>query len=132
MFTYKTIVKLHETDAAGLLFFSQQFKLFHDAYEELLDRLGFGFSTLFKKKNYFLPIVHAAADYKKPLFVGDRLNIDVTVGHIGETSLSFTYRLLNDKKIVVGTGKTVHVAISRKTGKKIPLPKEIRTALKKV
>lgn len=132
MFTYKTTIKLHETDAAGLLFFSQQFKLIHDAYEELLDSRGIGFAVMLKKKSYFLPIVHAEADYKKPLFVGDRLTIEVRVGHVGETSFSFVYRLLKDKKILVGTGQTVHVTISKKTGKGIPLPPEMRKALTKV
>lgn len=69
MFTYKTTIKLHETDAAGLLFFSQQFKLIHDAYEELLDSRRDRFRGHAKKED-FLPIVHAEADYKKPLFVG--------------------------------------------------------------
>lgn len=131
MFTYKTTIKLHETDAAGLLFFSQQFKLIHDAYEELLDSRGIGFPVMLREKSYFLPIVHAESDYKKPLFVGDRLTIEVIVSHIGETSFSFSYRLLKNSKILVGTAKTVHVTISKKTGKKIPLPKEMRKALGK-
>jgi len=131
MFAYKVTIKLHETDAAGLLFFSQQFKLIHDAYEELLESFGIGFSVMLKKKSYFLPIVHAESDYKKPLFVGDRLIIEVTVGAIGKTSFTFEYRLLKNK-VLVGTAKTVHVTISKKTGKKIPLPSEMRKALKKV
>lgn len=131
MFTYKTTIKLHETDAAGLLFFSQQFKLIHDAYEKLLDSRGIGFSVMLRKKSYFLPIVHAESDYKKPLFVGDHLTIQVIVSHIGETSFSFSYRLLKNSKILVGTAKTVHVTISKKTGKKIPLPKEMRKTLGK-
>lgn len=132
MFRYQTTIKLHETDAAGLLFFSQQFKLIHDAYEELLSNLGLGFSVILKKKNYFLPIIHASADYKKPLFVGDRLTIQVVVRHVGETSFSFAYRLLINKNNLVGCGETVHVAVSKKTGKKISLPKEIRVALTKI
>jgi 1,4-dihydroxy-2-naphthoyl-CoA hydrolase len=131
MFTYKTTIKLHETDAAGLLFFAQQFKLIHDAYEELLESRGIGFAVMLKKKSYFLPIVHAEADYKKPLFVGDHLTIEVTVSHIGKTSFTFAYCLLKGR-IVVGTGKTVHVTIAKKSGKGIPLPPEMRKALTNV
>ncbi len=129
MFKYQTTIKLHETDAAGLLFFSQQFKLIHDAYEELLESRGIGFPTMLKKRKYFLPIVHAESDYTKPLFVGDRLTIEVTVGPIGRTSFSFLYHLLKNKNTLVGTAKTVHVTILKKTGKKIPLPKEILKVL---
>jgi 1,4-dihydroxy-2-naphthoyl-CoA hydrolase len=132
MFRYKATIKLHETDAAGRLFFTQQFKLFHDAYEELLSGLGLGFSVIFKKKNYFLPIVHASADYEKPLFVGDCLIIEVATKHVGETSFSLAYRLLKNKNTLVGRGETVHVAVSKKTSKKVSLPKEIHAALKKI
>ncbi len=132
MYSYETTVKLHQTDGAGRLFFSEQFTMVHDAYQQLLESLGIGFSVIFKKKNYFCPIVHAQADYKKPLFVDDRLTIELTVSHIGESSFSFAYRLLNEKNSLVGTAKTVHVAVSKKSGKKITLPPEIRKALAKV
>ena len=132
IYTYKTIIKLHETDAAGLLFFSQQLKLVHDAYEALLESIGFGFAVLLKKKKYFLPIVHAEADYKAPLFVGDRLAIEISIDRIGETSFIFAYKLLNEKKQLVGTAQTVHVTVDKKTQKKISLPADMRKALEKL
>jgi 1,4-dihydroxy-2-naphthoyl-CoA hydrolase len=129
MYEYKTTVKLHETDAAGILFFSHQFKLLHDAYEALLEKMGLGFAILIRERPYFLPIVHASSDYKAPLFVGDRLTIQVVVQHIGTTSFTFSYRILNDQRNIVGTGKTVHVTINKKTRQKIPLPAEMREAI---
>ena len=131
MFTYKTAIKLHETDAAGLLFFSHQFKLMHDAYEALLESWGFGFAVLILGKDYFLPIVHAESDFKAPLFVGDRLTIEVKLARLGNTSFTFSYTLRDQKKKVVGTGKTVHVTIDKKTRTKIPLPSDMRATLKK-
>lgn len=128
MYTYKTVVKLHDTDAAGLIFFSNQFKMVHEAYETLLESIGLGFATLIRKKDYFLPIVHAEADYQRPLFVGDRLVISVAVEHIGKTSFTFTYTLKRDSELV-GTAKTVHVTVDKKTKKKIPLPREMRKAV---
>ena len=131
MFTHKTQIRLHDTDAAGILFFAHQFELIHDAYELLLEKLGFGFPTMLTKRSYFLPIVHAESDYKAPLFVGDRILIMVKVGHIGETSFSFEYTIRHHTKGLVGTAKTVHVTIDKKSRAKIPLPKEIRRGLEK-
>ena len=131
MYTYQTKIKLHDTDAAGLLFFSHQFEMIHDAYEALLETIGFGFAALIREKDFFLPIVHAESDYKAPLHAGDNLVITVKVGHIGETSFSFEYVIRNRKKMIVGTAKTVHVTINKKTRKKIPLPKEIRNSIEK-
>src|SRR5690349_10521785 len=111
MFIYKTQIRLHDTDAAGLLFFANQFVLVHDAYEKLLQKLGFSFEAMLKKRGYFLPIVHAECDYKKPLFVGDEITISVAVSHIGTSSFTFVYEIRNKQKTLVGTAKTIHVTI---------------------
>ena len=131
MHIYKTKIKLHETDAAGLLFFSNQLKLVHDAYESLLEKAGVGFSKLIREKKYFLPIIHAEADYKAPLFVDDHITIQVRVAHVGTTSFTFDYQLFN-KKQLVGTAKTVHVTTDKKTRRKIPLPPDMRRAIEKL
>jgi len=130
MFTYKTKIRLHDTDAAGIIFFANQLKIIHDAYEELLEKSGLGFQVMLKKTNFFLPIVHAESSYKAPVFAGDRITVKVSVKHIGNTSCSFEYTI-NRGKTLVGTAKTVHVAIDQKTRQKIPLPPILRTALGK-
>jgi len=132
MYIYQTKIKLHETDAAGLLFFSNQFKIIHDAYESLLEQIGFGFGELIRDKEFFLPIVHAEADYKMPLFVGDVIEIQVRVSKVGKTSFTFMYNLLNHKKEVVGTAQTVHVTIDKKTSRKIPLPEGMRSKIQEL
>ena len=129
MYTYQTKIKLHETDAAGLLFFSNQFKIIHDAYETLLENIGFGFAELIKNKDYFLPIVHAESDFKMPLFVGDVITIQVVVDNIGQTSFTFAYKLMNAKNQIVGTAQTVHVTINKKTRQKISLPADMRSKI---
>ena len=126
MYVYQHKIKLHETDAAGLLFFSRQFQIIHDAYESLLETLGFGFAELIRGKDFFLPIVHAEADYKKPLFVGDLIEINVFVETIGATSFTFSYKLLNTKQEIIGTARTVHVTMDKKTSKKIDIPSDMR------
>lgn len=129
MHIYQHKLKLHETDAAGILFFSNQFKIVHDAYETLLEEIGFGFAELLKNRSFFLPIVHAEADFKKPLFVGDVIEIQITVENVGNTSFTFAYKLLNAKQELVGTARTVHVTIDKKTHQKIPLPAEMRSKI---
>lgn len=125
MYTYRTKIRLHETDAAGLLFFSNQFSIIHDAYECVLEKIGFSFAQLIRKHKFFLPIVHAESDYKAPLFVGDHVDIQVVVESVGTTSFIFVYKLICKGK-VVGTARTVHVTINNKTHKKIPLPPLMR------
>ena len=126
MYIYQTKIKLHETDAAGLLFFSNQFKIIHDAYEALLETIGFGFAELIRNKDFFLPIVHSESDYKLPLFVGDVLEVRVKTEKVGQTSFTLAYTLLNTQQQVVGTARTVHVTVDKKANQKIPLPQDMR------
>jgi len=130
MFTYKTKIRLHDTDAAGIIFFANQLKLVHDAYEDLLEKFGLSFQKMLKNTNFFLPIVHAESSYKTPVLVGDKIAITIKVTHIGKTSVTFEYTLKRGTTIV-GTAKTVHVAINQVTRKKIPLPTILRKALEK-
>ena len=132
MFIYQTKIKLHETDAAGLLFFSNQFKIIHDAYEGLLENLGFGFAQLIREKEFFLPIVHTESDYKLPLFVGDLIEVQVFVEKIGKTSFTLSYKLLDTSQRLVGSAQTVHVTIDKATRKKIPLPLDLRSKIEQV
>ena len=130
MFSYKTKIRLHDTDAAGIIFFANQLKIVHDAYEEWLEKYDLGFHTLLKKTNFFLPIVHAESDYKTSVFAGDKIVVALKTGHIGQTSFSLEFTLTRGKTMV-GTARTVHVAIDQKTRQKIPLPAVLRRVLEK-
>lgn len=132
MYNYRTQIRLHDTDAAGLLFFANQFKILHDAYESLLQKIGFGFEVMLRDKTYFLPIVHAESDYKAPLFVADGIVINVRIANIGVTSFTFDYTVTHDKGHIVGTGKTVHVTMDKKTQRKIPIPDDFRQKLEEL
>ena len=132
MFTYQTKIKLHDTDAAGVIFFANQFKIIHDAYESLLEGIEFGFANLIRNKDFFLPIAHAESDYKAPLFVGDVIEVQVKIGRVGQTSFTLTYTLLNARQEIVGTGRTIHVTVSKATHQKIFLPADLRAKLEKL
>ncbi|MDO8580671.1 MAG: hypothetical protein Q7S13_04255, partial [Candidatus Omnitrophota bacterium] len=46
--------------------------------------------------------------------------------HVGQTSFTLSYKLLNPKQELVGTAKTVHVTVDKTTKNKISLPKDMR------
>ncbi len=131
MFTYQTKIKMHHTDAAGRLFFGHQFALCHEAYENFLEHISLPFAELLRTKNYFLPIIHAEADYKKQLFVGDLIEIELKVTNIGQTSFTMGYDLKDTKGQVVGTASTTHVSIDNKAQTKITLPQELKEKLER-
>lgn len=129
MYSFKTSVKLHDTDMAGLLFFGHQFKIAHDAYEEFMEAVGLGFARLIHSGEFLLPIVRAEADYKAMLQVGDKLKVQVRAVNIGKTSFTLDYNLIGIDGESVGTVKTVHVCVDSERREKMPLPEKLRKAL---
>lgn len=126
-----TRIRLHDTDAAGRLYFARQFNIAHDAYEAMLDRAGFGLAALLARGRLALPIVHAAADYKRPLKVGQDVVVEIRLHRLGRSSFTLVYRLGSDGA-TVGHVTTVHVAVNPATGRKIMVPPRLRTALQKL
>lgn len=129
MFTHQTTIRLHHTDAAGLLFFAEQFKLAHDAYESFMESIGYPFAPLLRTAQYLLPIVHAEADFGAALNTGDKIVIQVTAERIGDTSFTLGYTLLRNGTEPVGSVKTVHVLIDKRTGQTLALLPDLRAKL---
>ena len=126
----KLMVRLHDTDAAGILFFANQFVFVHDAYEKLLQLIGLPIASVLHSEQFILPIVHAESQYLKPLTVGDEITIAAQVAKIGETSFVLEYELFGADGELVGKARTVHVAVGKKTQGKIALPEKLQRALK--
>ncbi len=122
MFTYHTKVRLKDTDATGVLYFSEQFKMALEAFEEFLFCQGFSLRELLDT-SYLMPIVHAEADFIAPLRVGDPLEITVQVGKIGTSSIALQYAFFDpNRSISVGRVEIVHVVIDREKGVSVPIP----------
>ncbi|KAA3615292.1 MAG: acyl-CoA thioesterase [Calditrichaeota bacterium] len=130
MYKYQTRIKLHETDAAGRMFFAEQLKIAHDAWEEFLLQNDFPLRDLCTRYDFSLPIVHVEADYLGELCASDAIDVEISVQKIGTTSFILDYRILRNATEFVGTVRTVHVTIDIKSGKKIPLPNKIKSILK--
>lgn len=129
MFTAETVVRLHHTDAAGVLFFAHQLTLAHDIYEQFMASIDCALSDILTTGETFLLIVHAEADYSAPLHAGDKLTVELRVTALTEHSFTLGYRFTGPEGKVVGSVQTVHVAVDKASGKKAPLWPALREAL---
>lgn len=131
MFTYQTTIKMHETDAAGFLFFSDLFTIAHDAYEAFLDSSGFSISSILKNSEFLIPIVHAEADYYIPISVSDKITVQLQLENIAKNSFSILYDFINEIGKIIGHAKTVHAVIDKQNKAKMKIPEDLVTALNK-
>lgn len=132
MFEHQSSIKLHDTDAAGLLFYGRQFFIVNDVYEHFLEQTGFSTAYLLKKCDFFTPIIHTEADYLAPLFPGDTIKIKMNLKEIGTSSITYHYDIFDEEMIKVGSVTNTHVCIDKSSRKSRPLPENFTIAVKKI
>lgn len=127
---------MNDTDVAGIIYFANQFRFVHDAWEDLVELEKMDFHQIFHKENFLFVIVHVEADYLAPLLIADRLEIHVTIENIGTSSFTTSYNIYKEDKvtkelILAGKAKTTHVTIDKTTRTKIAIPDHFKAILKK-
>ena len=117
-------VRMHDTDAAGILYFARLFRFVHDALEAFMENAGVSFKDLFRRKDvdFTYVIVHTEGDYFQPLKIGDKLTIHTSVKAIGETSFSLFYEIYKEDKTLAASANTIHVTLDKKTKQKKAVP----------
>ncbi|MEI7615408.1 MAG: acyl-CoA thioesterase [Actinomycetota bacterium] len=130
MYIYNTKIRLFHTDAANLIFFSNLFNIAHECYEEFLEKSGFSIKEILNDNNFIIPVVHAEADYLKPLRVGDKIEIRMSLNSAGKSSFILDFVLYNESGEKTATVKTVNVVIETKSKKPLKIPEKFFEILK--
>mgnify|MGYP001420974124 CR=1 FL=1 len=124
-------VRFGETDAAGVVHFLQLFKWCHEAWEESLEKYGIVLKDIFPTTQILtsqlevsLPVVHCEANYFKPLYVGDFLNIELYPEKTDESSFLLRFKFQKNGE-QISTTQIKHVSINPITRQKCLLSKQI-------
>ena len=126
---YPFTLRLHDVDGAGRIFFGHLFRHFNDASEAFLAAAGHPLSELLAGGEILLPVVHAEADFRRPLRHGESLTIEVEVAQVGERSFTLGYRVVDDEEGLRAEGQTVHVCVDAASGESRRLPDWLREVL---
>jgi 1,4-dihydroxy-2-naphthoyl-CoA hydrolase len=134
VFRRRARVELQEVDAAGVVFYAWFFFYAHRAYEAALLAHGFDLAELLRAGTHALPMVHAEADYKRPLRYGDEVAVDLACDLVSERSCRFHSRVWQ-----LGAGETlcaevvqVHACLDIALGRSTALPPALRTAVERL
>ena len=126
---YLRVVRFGETDAAGVVYFAELLRFCHEAYEAGLAQAEINVRAFFSAGGVTeggvaiaVPIVHAQADFYRPMFCGDRIAISLRPKRLSADSFEIAYEIfaLDEKK--VAEALTRHVAIRTDSRRRCPLP----------
>lgn len=88
-FIYKRRIAFHETDAAGVVYFGNFFRLAEEAETHALASLG----SIVSRDGYLYPRVHAEADYMAPLRFFDKVAVHCHIIKTGSTSIQWKFEI---------------------------------------
>ncbi|HFD79745.1 MAG TPA: acyl-CoA thioesterase [Gammaproteobacteria bacterium] len=129
VFTEPFIVPLQDVDAAGVVFFAHAFRYAHETFERFMAHIGHPLPELLGAGEYLLPLVHAEAEYQKPLRHGDRFEVQLWISLLGEHSFHVSCRIVDAAGEECVTLTSIHVLTERADGQPATLPPPLREAL---
>lgn len=128
-FQYDLQIRLHDTDAAGRLFFAHLFRHAQDALEAFMEHIGYPIDVMLRTGEILLPLTHAEANYRRPMRHGDRIRIQVWVEDLRRRSFAIGYRFLSEAGDEMATARTIHVLVTDEIRVGDSLPERLRAGL---
>lgn len=124
------MVRFQEIDVAGIVFFARIFEACHDAYIQFLLKSSEHLKEVFEKRTYVAPLVHAEADFIKPIRFADEIFVEIVRIRATERKIHWGFRLKKKAdEQVVAVAQTVHVFVSGATFERMLVPDEILSFL---
>ncbi len=124
-YTYHRVIRFHETDAAGVVYFANILTLCHEAYEASLAAAGFDVRVFFGRGSLAVPVVHGSVDFRHPLYCGDEVAIALSPQTLDDTTFEICYTLSNIQQKTVATALTRHVCIDSASRQRHALSAEL-------
>ena len=120
-----------DIDNAGIVYYPRFMHYFHLALEEFFaNEMGIDYAAVLHQRNLSLPTVHLESDFRRRLRYGDRINIEVRVINIGQSSITWGYKgYRRDEEEMVVEGQNVTVCVRTDTFEKIDVPEWLRQGL---
>jgi len=111
-----------------VVYFAHLLSICHEAYEFSLAQFGINIKDFFKDSPVALPITQAEIQFFRPLFCGDRIQIDFTARSLSENEFELHYKIYL-AEIMVAKAKTRHVCIDPTARQRISFPESLKNWL---
>ncbi len=128
---YRSVAYWNETDAAGIVHFSNFFRFCERAEEDFwISKYG-GLNEARKKFDVLFPRVRAECNFYFPIYPYDRFRVEIEDIIIGNSSITYRHKIYNESKGDKLSAECVItvVCVDRVSMKSRQLPDEVRSFL---
>ena len=92
-FSTKRRIRFSHCDPAGIVFFVNFFDMISSTVEDWFgDAVGLPFNEMHLKRRIGFPIVNTGCEFFRPCHLGDILETELSIAHLGRSSIQFTIR----------------------------------------
>lgn len=125
-FRFDFRVRYAEVDYQGMVYFAHYATYFDVAIHEFFRSLPYDYTAVRKTTGTDFNIVRSVVEYRRPLRFDEAFQVDVDVGRIGRSSLTFTpaIRVATEPE-PRATGEVVWVHADQATMRAVPLPERL-------
>ena len=106
-FTYKHRVAFSETDMAGIVHFSNFFRIMENAEHAFFRSFGASVTDKHDGRRTGWPRVHASCDFLKPIYYNEEITVVLTIDEVRSSSVCYTYSILKESGVEAAKGKMV-------------------------
>ncbi|MCL4446989.1 MAG: thioesterase family protein [Thermoplasmatales archaeon] len=92
-FNYEYVISWADTDALGIMHFSNYFRLCERA-----EQFYFDSKKLSENTTLFLPRVHSSCDFSYPLRFKQKARVELVLKEIGNRHMSFDFSIMNESE----------------------------------
>ncbi|MEE8296037.1 MAG: thioesterase family protein [Sphingomonadales bacterium] len=129
-FLYQIKVHFADVDPAGIMFYPRIFEMVNETIEEWFSSIGFSFSKIHLEDQAGIPLVKIEASFHKPSHLGEVLDFELGVEHVGGSSLALKIKASGGSEDRFEV-KAIAAHIDLNTKKATPWPKDLKTELEK-
>ncbi|MBI5018368.1 MAG: acyl-CoA thioesterase [Deltaproteobacteria bacterium] len=93
LFSSEFLIRFSHCDPAGIVYFANFFDMINAVVEDWFSQaLGTPFQSLHADRNVSFPVVSTQCEFSSPCRLGDKLALELSVAHLGQSSLTLTIR----------------------------------------
>jgi acyl-CoA thioester hydrolase len=125
-------VRYAEVDFQGIVYFAHYATYFDVAIHEFFRALPYDYTAVRTTTGTDFNIVRSAVEYRRPLRFDEAFEVEVALGRIGRTSLTFAPVIrVGDEAEPRATGEVIWVHADQATMRAVPLPQQLLRLLRK-